>query len=119
MKYLGIALGPVMYLCYRLTGSYGLGIILFTLLTKVILLPLGILTQKNSIQMVRLMPENDALRIRYAGDKDKLAEEQLALYKRYHYNPFLSIIPLLVQIPLVLGLVYVVYHPLSYVLRIG
>ncbi|MCR5087095.1 MAG: membrane protein insertase YidC [Lachnospiraceae bacterium] len=118
MKYLGIALGPVMYLCYRLTGSYGLGIILFTLLTKVILLPLGILTQKNSIQMVRLMPENDALRIRYAGDKDKLAEEQLALYKRYHYNPFLSIIPLLVQIPLVLGLVYVVYHPLSYVLRI-
>lgn len=118
MKYLGIALGPVMYLCYRITGNYGLGIILFTLLTKILLFPIGILTQKNSIQMVKLMPENNALKIKYVDDKDKLADEQLALYKRYHYNPFLSIIPLLIQIPLVLGLVYVVYHPLSYVLRL-
>lgn len=119
MKYLGIALGPVMYFCYRLTGNYGLAIILFTLLTKVILFPISILTQKNSIQMVKLMPENNALKIKYVDDKDRLADEQLALYKRYHYNPFLSVVPLLIQIPLVLGLVYVVYHPLSYVLRLN
>lgn len=118
MKYLGIALGPVMYFCFRITGNYGLSIILFTLLTKIILFPISILTQKNSIQMVKLMPENNALKIKYVDDKDKLADEQLALYKRYHYNPFLSIVPLLIQIPLVLGLVYVVYHPLSYVLRL-
>lgn len=117
MKYLGIVLGPVMFYCYRFTGNYGLAIIIFTLLTKVLLFPISILTQKNSIQMVKLMPENNALKIKYVDDKDRLADEQLALYKRYHYNPFLSIVPLLVQIPLVLGLVYVVYHPLSYVLR--
>ncbi|MBR5712408.1 MAG: membrane protein insertase YidC [Lachnospiraceae bacterium] len=119
MKYLALVLGPIMYLCYRLTGSYGLAIILFTLVTKLILFPVNILTQKNSIKMVKLMPENNALKIKYVDDKDKLADEQLALYKRYHYNPFLSIVPLLIQIPLVLGLVFVIYHPLDYVLRLS
>lgn len=118
MALLGAALGVVMYVCYLITGNYGISIILFTLVTKVILFPVGLLTQRNSIRMVKLMPENNALKIKYADDKDKLADEQLALYKRYHYNPFLGIVPLLLQIPLVLGLVYVIYHPLNYVLNL-
>ena len=114
---IGKVLGLLMQLCFHLTGSYGLSIILFTLLTKCILFPVNILTQKNSIKMVQLMPEENALRIKYIDDKDKLADERLALYKRYHYNPLVSMIPLLIQIPMVLGLVYVVYHPFQSVLN--
>lgn len=118
MSYLGTALGWVMGLIYNLIQNYGLSIIIFTLFTKILLFPLSLLTQKNSINMVRLMPEENALKIKYIDDKDKLADERLALYKRYKYNPILGSVPLLLQIPLVLGLVYVIYRPLSFVLQI-
>lgn len=107
-----------MSLIYDLIHNYGLSIIIFTLFTKLLLFPLSLLTQKNSINMVRLMPEENALKIKYIDDKDKLADERLALYKRYKYHPILGTVPLLIQIPLVLGLVYVIYRPLSYVLQL-
>lgn len=113
----GNLLGHLMSLIYNLTGNYGLSIILFTFLTKIILFPLNMLMQKNSINMARLMPEENALKIKYIDDKDKLADERLALYKRYNYHPVLGSIPLLIQIPLVLGLVYVIYHPLTFVFQ--
>ena len=112
------ALGFIMSLCYKLLQNYGLSIILFTLITKFILFPINILTQKNSIKMINLLPEQNALKIKYIDDKDKYTDEQLALYKRHKYNPMLGIVPLLIQIPLVLGLVGVIYRPLSYVLNI-
>ena len=117
-KILGTVLGWIMRGCFSITKNYGISIIVFTFITKIILFPLSILTQKNSIKMVRLMPEENALKIKYIDDKDKLADERLALYKKYKYNPMLSSVPLLLQIPLVLGLVYVIYRPLSYVLGI-
>ena len=92
---------------YNLIHNYGLSIIVFTLFTKLLLFPLSLLTQKNSINMVRMMPEENALKIKYIDDKDKLADERLKLYKKYKYHPILGTIPLLIQIPLVLGLVYV------------
>lgn len=104
--------------CFKLVQNYGLSIILFTLITKILLFPVNILTQKNSIKMVNLMPEQNALKIKYIDDKDKYTDEQLALYKRHKYNPMLGVVPLLIQIPLVLGLVGVIYRPLSYVLNI-
>ncbi len=118
MAVLGTILGWVMSLIYDLIHNYGLSIIVFTLFTKVLLFPVSLLTQKNSIKMVRLMPEENALKIKYIDDKDKLADERLALYKKHKYHPILGSVPLLIQIPLVLGLVYVIYRPLSYVLQI-
>lgn len=118
MAVLGTILGWVMSLIYDLIHNYGLSIIVFTLFTKILLFPISLLTQKNSINMVRLMPEENALKIKYIDDKDKLADERLALYKRHKYHPILGSVPLLIQIPLVLGLVYVIYRPLSYVLQI-
>lgn len=109
-------LGQIMRLCYFICNNYGLSIILFTLITKVILLPLAIIVQINSIKMVNLMPEQNALKIKYIDDKDKFTDAQLELYKKHKYNPIIGVIPLLIQVPLVLGLVGVIYRPLSYVL---
>ena len=86
-KILGTVLGWIMRGCFSITKNYGISIIVFTFITKIILFPLSILTQKNSIKMVRLMPEENALKIKYIDDKDKLADERLALYKKYKYNP--------------------------------
>lgn len=111
-------LGYIMQFCYFIIKNYGLSIIVFTLITKVILFPISLFIQKNSIKMVKMQPQLDALKIKYIDDKDKLNDETAALYKKYKYNPFLDIIPLLLQIPIILGLVGVIYRPLSFVMNI-
>lgn len=104
--------------CYNLLRNYSLAIVLFTLLSKVILLPISIWVHKNGIKLVRLMPEINILKANYYGDKDRIAEEQARLYKREKYSPLASMVPLLIQIMLLMGIVEVIYNPLSYILRL-
>lgn len=111
--------GIVMKWCYLAVRSYGLSIIVFTVFTKLVLFPISLITQKNSIKMAQMRPELDALKTKYVDDKDKYADEQLALYKRMKYHPLLDMIPLLCQIVIVLGLVGVMYRPLTYILGVG
>lgn len=98
-------LGWLLAGCYGLTGSYALAIILFTLLTKVILFPVSLWTHRNSLKMVSLMPELNRLKIKYYGDKDAIAEETQKLYKREHYHPLTSTIPMVVQLVLLIGVI--------------
>ena len=98
----------IMNFCYRLCRNYGLAIILFTLISKIVLMPLSVWVQKNSIKMVKMQPEINHITARFFGDKDRIAEETNAIYKRYKYNPFASIIPMAVQILLLMGLIEVI-----------
>lgn len=107
-------LGFVMELCYRILGNYGVAIIAFTFITKIILLPLSIWVQKNSIKMVQMQPALNRIKAKYYGDKDTIADEEAKLYKQYKYNPLASIVPLLVQILLLMGVVAVIYNPFEY-----
>lgn len=113
----GTPLGYIMKLCYDLIKDYGVAIIVFTLLTKVILFPISLLVQKNSIKMIKMKPHLDALKYQYVDDKDALFDAQNALYKKEKYNPFAGTIPLLIQIPIILGLIDVVYRPLKHILH--
>lgn len=112
--YVCLPLGMLMKGCWMLVKDYGLAILLFTLATKIVLLPVSIWIQKNSIQMVKLQPEINNLKVKYQGQSDLIAEEQMKLFKREHYHPMLSIIPLLLQILLLLGVVHIIYHPLTF-----
>ncbi|MBR1376808.1 MAG: membrane protein insertase YidC [Bacilli bacterium] len=111
-------LGVIMKFLYNLFMNYGVAIILFTLISKIILLPISIWVQKNSIKMVKMQPDINKIKIKYFGDKDSIADEESKLYKKYNYNPFVSIIPLVVQIVLLLGLVAVINKPMTYILDI-
>lgn len=111
-------LGRLMGLCYALTGSYGMALLLFTVAVKILFLPLSIWQQKNSIKMVRIQPEINRIKAQYINDSAKAGEEQIALYKRAGYRPLVSLIPTLIQIPLIIGVISVVYHPLSYLLKV-
>lgn len=102
---LGVPLGHVIQWCYSLCGSYVLAIVLFTFLTKIILLPVSLWVHRTGIRMVELMPELYRLKIRYYGDKDTIAEETQALYKRKNYHPLASTVPMIVQIVLLLGVI--------------
>ena len=68
--------------------------------------------------MVKMQPDINRIKINYFGDRDKIAEEEDKLYKKEKYNAFASIIPLLVQILLLIGLSEVINHPLTHILKV-
>lgn len=104
-------LKSIMDFCFSFAGNYGISIIIFTLITKIILLPISIWVQKNSIKMVKMQPEINEIHAKYFGSKDTIAEEETALYKREHYNALASLVPLIIQIVLLLGVVEVIKNP--------
>lgn len=119
LYYICIPLGYLMKWSWQLVGNYGLAIILFTLATKVVLLPISIWIQKNSILMVKIQPEVNYLKANLNGNIDAIAEEQAKLFKREKYHPMASLVPLILQIVLLLGVVYIIYHPMSYLFAIS
>lgn len=106
-------LGYIMDFSYNILQNYTLSIILFTLLTKIILLPISIWVHKNGIKMISLMPELNHIKVKYFGDGDTIAEEQHSLYKREKYHPLASIIPMLVQIILLIAMIRVINENLG------
>ena len=118
MKALGSILGEVMYWCYALVQNYGLAIILFTLLTKVVLLPFSIWLHKNGIKIVKLQAKINTVKAEYYGDAGMIAEKQSELYKQEKYNPLVNLIPIMIQLILLMGLIEVIYHPLTYILHL-
>ncbi len=103
--WIGDAAGAVMGWCFSLCGNYGWAILLFTLVTRVLLLPLSVWVHLNGLKMVRLMPEINWLHVNRYGDKDAIAEETAKLYKREKYNPMAGVVPVIVQLIILLGLV--------------
>lgn len=91
--------------CYVIGHNYWIAIFLFTLLTKIILLPLSVWVQKNSIKTVRLQPEMNHIKAAYFGNQEMISEEQYKLFKRERYSPFLDLVPLFVQLALLMGVV--------------
>lgn len=108
MNLLYQALGWVMNGCYALVSNYGVAIILFTFISKLVLLPVSVWVQKNSIKMVKMQPEINFMKVKYFGDKDAIAEEQAKIFKREKYNPMASVIPMIIQIILLIGVIGVI-----------
>lgn len=105
METLYRALSWVLLRCYALCGDFALAILLFTLLSKLVLLPISVWLQKNSIKMVRMQPEINFLKAAHFGDPDAIAEGQAAIFKREKYRPLASVVPLAIQVVLLMGLI--------------
>ena len=118
LEFLVQPLGYLMGLSFDLVKNYGMSIVVFTLITKVILLPVSIWVQKNSIKMVKLQPEINRVKAKYFGDAEHISEGISALYKREKYSPMATLIPLAIQIILLLGVIEVIYDPLTYLFRL-
>ena len=118
MYYICYPLGYIMKWCREQVGNYGLAIILFTLVTKLVILPVSVWVHKNSIRMVSIQPQINRLKAKFYGDRERIAEEQTALYRQVGYNPFANSIPLLIQLLLLAAVVYIIKQPLTHVLRL-
>ncbi len=95
----------IMGQCYQVCGNYGAAILLFTLLSKVILLPVSIWVQKNSIKMVKMQPEINLLKVEHFGDPDAIAEGQSKIFKREKYSPFATVIPTILQLAFLMAVI--------------
>ena len=104
---------------YDFTANYGLALILFAIVVKVVLLPASAMSKKKSMKMSRLQPRLSAIQQKYAGDQQKMNEEMQALYKSEGVSMgggcLWSFLPLLILFPLYT----VVREPIRYMLHEG
>lgn len=119
MTVFGLPLGYIMWAMYQLVHSYGLAILLFTVVTKLLLLPLSIKQQKSSVQMQLMQPKIEEIRNKYKNNPAKMNEEMQALYERENYSMTAGCMPMLIQFPIIFGLLDVVYRPLTHLLHIS
>lgn len=119
MKIFGWPLGWIMYLCFMLVKNYGFALILFTIITKLMLFPLSLKQQKEQAKMAFFRPRMEAIQKKYGNNREKLNEEMQKLYTEEHYNPLSGCLPTLIQMPILFGLIDVIYRPLTHILRIS
>lgn len=120
--FLAIPLGRLLKFIYdflhgaHVPGSYGIAIILLTVIVRGLLLPLYIKQISSMSKMAEVAPRIQEIQQKYKGDQKKMQEEMLKLYQETGYNPAGGCLPLLIQIPILFSLYYVFQNPLVYVL---
>ncbi len=112
----GTPLGFIMKLIYNLVNNYGIAIIIFTLITKLIMFPISYKQQKNSARLQLINPKLAKLREKYKDKPDKLQVEQMRLYQEENINPYGSCLPMVISIILLYGVLAVVYRPMTYIM---
>jgi YidC/Oxa1 family membrane protein insertase len=105
------ALGSVLAFTYKLIPNYGVAIIVLTLVIRLILLPLGIKQIRSMQGMQRIQPKMKELQKKYKGNRERLNQEMMALYKEHGVNPLSGCVPLLAQFPVLIALYAVLNVP--------
>ncbi len=95
-------------------GDFGLALIGVVLVVRIIILPLSLSTVHTQKAMQILNPEIKAIQEKYKNDKEKLAKETFALYKKYNLHPFASILTLFIQLPILFTLYFIVRNKTLY-----
>lgn len=119
MSYIMLGLGWILKLMYTVSNNYGIAIILFTIIIKLILMPLTIKQQKSMLKTQKLQPLLMDIQKKYANDKEKLNQETMKLYQKYKINPMSGCLPLLIQMPILFALYWVVKKPIIYIMGVG
>ncbi|MBR1553970.1 MAG: membrane protein insertase YidC [Oscillospiraceae bacterium] len=114
---IAIPLGFLMKIIYQLVGNYGISIILFTFVTRMILFPVSYKQQKNTARMQLLNPKLKKLQEKYKNDPNKMQMEQFQLYQDENINPYSSCLTSFIPLILLWGVLAVVYKPMTYILN--
>lgn len=110
--------GYLLQFLYTLVNNYGLAIILFTLIIKLLLLPLSIKQQKTMKKSSELQEKVKVMQFKYKNDPEKLNQEMMNLYKTENVSPFSGCLTSIVQMLLLLSIFYLVRSPLTFMEKI-
>ena len=98
----------ILWIASLVRDSYGWAIIIFTIIVRIILLPLNAISIKSMAKQQKVQPQMDALRKKYPGkdveSRQKLQEETSKLYKEAGINPYTGCLPMLIQLPVMYAL---------------
>ena len=110
--------GYVLNLLYNLLNNYGLAIILFTILIKIILLPISIKQQRTMRKSAKLQEQMKSIQFKYKNDPEKMNQEIMSLYKSENMSPMSGCLSSIIQLILLLSIFYLVKSPLTYMRKI-
>lgn len=116
---LGWPLGYVMEWIYNLIPNYGWDIIIFTVLVRLISIPLTLSQQKNTARMSAFQPMIAEIQKKYKDKPDKQQEELTRLQQDFGYNPTTGCLPMLLNFFVMFGVIEVVYRPLQRIFHIS
>lgn len=114
---LGVIAEPIGWLLsflYGFINNYGITIIIFTIIVKMCLYPLYIKQTKSMARMSEVQPKMLALQRKYANDKETLNIKMAELYKEEKFNPMGGCLPMLIQMPIIMGLFALLRQPMEY-----
>ncbi len=111
-------LGYILSGIYSLVQNYGIAILVFTLVVKLLMMPLLAKQQKSMRQMQKVQPLLEKAQKKYANDKQKLQQETVRIYQENNVSPAGGCLPLLIQFPIIIGLYQVITKPLQYILHL-
>ncbi|MEA4833016.1 MAG: YidC/Oxa1 family membrane protein insertase [Oscillospiraceae bacterium] len=109
---------------YSFINNYAIALLIFAILVKILLFPLGIKQQKNTIKQAKLRPKEMAIRNKYKGrddqaTKQKVNNEIMQLYQDEKFSPLSGCLPLIIQFPILIALYDVIRKPLTYLMQLS
>lgn len=110
--------GYILEWIYLLVKNYGLAIIIFSVLVKIVMLPISIRQQKTMKKNEKIQKELKILQIKHKGNPERLNQETMELYKRENVNPFGGCFTIIIQFILLISMFYLVKSPLTYMQKI-
>ncbi len=110
--------GYILKWIYLLVKNYGLAIIIFSVLVKIVMLPISIRQQKTMKKNEKIQKELKILQIKHKGNPERLNQETMELYKRENVNPFGGCFTIIIQFILLISMFYLVKSPLTYMQKI-
>ena len=110
--------GYILNIINNFVGNYGLAIILFTVIVKLVMLPLSIKQQKAMKKNNKIQKQIKVLQFKYKNDPEKLNREMMELYKKENISPFSGCFSTIIQFILLISIFYMVRFPLTYMKHI-
>ena len=111
--------GYIMKFLYDICQNYGIAIIIFTVIIKLLQLPLSIKQQKAMEKNAEMQEEIKKIQFKYKNDQEKMNNEILELYKKEKISPFSGCFMSIIQIVLILSIFYLVKSPLTYMEKVS
>lgn len=110
--------GYILNALYNLFNNYGIAIILFSILLRIILIPITIKQQKTMKKTTKLQQEMNNIREKYKNNPEKLNQETIELYKRENLSPFSGCLSAILQLVIILAVFWMVSQPLTYMKKV-
>jgi len=110
--------GYLLSFLYNLVNNYGIAILLFTVVIKLLLIPLSYKQQKKMKKTAKIQEKMNVIQFKYKNDPEKMNQEIMNLYKNEKMNPFSGCLTTIIQMLLLLSIFYLVKSPVTYMQKL-